>query len=51
MPFSICKDLRRFLPEIHIDESIKETDPQYQFSGAVDEFNFIQQAIRLEKLN
>jgi hypothetical protein len=43
MPFSRFKDFRRFLPEIHVDESKKESDPWYQFSGAVGEFNFIRQ--------
>ena len=38
------KDFRRFLPAIYADESKKETDPWYQFSGAIDEFNVIRQA-------
>lgn len=41
MAFSRFKDFRRFLPAIHADESRKDTDPWYQFSGAIDEFNFI----------
>jgi hypothetical protein len=41
MAFSRFKDFRRFLPAIHGDESRKDTDPWYQFSGAIDEFNFI----------
>jgi hypothetical protein len=43
MAFSRFKDFRRFFPAIHADESKKETDPWYQFSGAIDEFNFIRQ--------
>lgn len=41
MPFSRFKDFRRFLPEIHADSTKKEDDPWYQFSEAVEEFNFI----------
>jgi hypothetical protein len=41
MPFSRFKDFCHILPEIHVDESIKETNPWYQFSDAVDKFNFI----------
>jgi hypothetical protein len=43
MTFSRFKDFRRFLLAIHADESKKETDPWYQFLGAIDEFNFIRQ--------
>jgi hypothetical protein len=41
MAFSRFKDFRRFLPAIYSDESKKDTDPWYQFSGAIDEFNLI----------
>jgi hypothetical protein len=44
MAFSRFKDFRRFLPAIYADESKKETDPWYQFSGAIDEFNAVRQA-------
>jgi hypothetical protein len=40
-PFSRFKDFCRFLPEIHVDKSKRESDLWYQFSGAVDEFDFI----------
>ena len=41
MPYSRFKDFRRFLPAIFVDEMKKETDPWYQFSSAVDDFNEI----------
>ena len=41
MAFSRFKDFRRFLPLIFADESKKESDPWWQFSGAVEEFNLI----------
>jgi hypothetical protein len=41
MALSWFKDFQHFLPAIHADESRKDTDPWYQFSGAIDEFNFI----------
>jgi hypothetical protein len=41
MAFSRFKDFRRFLPAIFSDEIKKQTDPWYQFSGAIDEFNLI----------
>ena len=33
------RHFREFLPFIYHDNSIKETDPWWQFSGAVTEFN------------
>jgi hypothetical protein len=44
MPFSRWKDLRCFCPEIFADAAKKETDPWYQFSLAIDEFNSICQS-------
>jgi hypothetical protein len=44
MPFSRWKDLWRFFPEIFADEAKKETDPWYQFSSVIDEFNTICQS-------
>jgi len=44
MPFSRWKDLRRFFPEIFVDEGKKETDPWYRFSSAIDEFNSLCQS-------
>ncbi len=41
MVFSRFKDFRRFLPSIFADESKKENDPWWEFSGAVEEFNLI----------
>jgi hypothetical protein len=41
MPFSMWKDLWRFFPEIFVHAAKKETDPWYQFSSAIDEFNSI----------
>jgi hypothetical protein len=41
MAFSCFKDFRRFLPSIYVDESRKENDVWWEFSGAVDEFNVI----------
>jgi hypothetical protein len=41
MAFSRFKDFRRFFPAIYCDESKKDTDPWYHFSGAIDEFNLI----------
>jgi hypothetical protein len=41
MPFSRFKDFRRFLPFIFVNEDKKDTDPWYQFSDAIDEFNEI----------
>ncbi len=41
MAFSRFKDFRCFLPAIYSDESKKDTDPWYQFSVAIDEFNLI----------
>lgn len=42
MPFS--RYLRRFFPEIFVDEGKKETDPWYRFSSAIDEFNSLCQS-------
>jgi hypothetical protein len=50
MPFSRWKDLRRFFPEIFADETKKETDPWYQFSSAIDEFNSIRQSELVDSL-
>jgi hypothetical protein len=44
MPYSRFKDFRRFLPAIFVDEMKKETDPWYQFSSAVDDFNEIRRS-------
>jgi hypothetical protein len=41
MAFSRFKDFWRFLPSIFADESVKEKDPWWEFSGAIDEFNYI----------
>jgi hypothetical protein len=41
MAFSRFKDFRRFLPSIYADESKNESDPWWQFSDAVEEFNLI----------
>ena len=41
MAFSRFKDFRRFLPSIYADESKKDSDPWWEFSGAVEEFNVI----------
>jgi hypothetical protein len=39
MSFSHFKDFRRLLPCIWEDEGRKQTDPWYQFSAAIEEFN------------
>ncbi len=44
MLFSRWKDLQRFFPEMFADETKKDTDPWYQFSSAIDEFNSICQS-------
>jgi hypothetical protein len=44
MPFSRFKDFRRFLPAIFVDNDKKETDPWYQFSKAIDDFNEIRRS-------
>ncbi len=44
MPFSRWKDFRRFFPEIFVDDEKKKSDPWYQFSSAVDEFNEIRKS-------
>jgi hypothetical protein len=41
MAFSRFKDFWRIFPKIYSDESKKDTDPWYQFSGAIEEFNLI----------
>ena len=41
MSLSRFKEFRKFLPSMYVDETKIETDPWYQFSGAVDEFNMI----------
>jgi hypothetical protein len=41
MAYSRFNDFRRFLPSIFADESKKESDPWWEFSGAVEQFNFI----------
>lgn len=41
MAFSRWKDFRRFFPEVFADAEKKSSDPWYQFSSAVDEFNDI----------
>jgi hypothetical protein len=41
MPFGRWKEFRRFFPEIFVDNNKKDTDPWFQFSSAVDEFNEI----------
>jgi len=45
MPFRRFKDFLRFLPSTFVNEHKKETDPWYQFSVAIGEFN----EIRLSK--
>jgi hypothetical protein len=39
MPFGRWKEFRRFFPEIFANYEIKETDPWFMFSSAIDEFN------------
>jgi hypothetical protein len=39
MPFSRWKDIRRFFPKIFSDSGKKDTDPWYEFSSAIVEFN------------
>lgn len=41
MPFGRWKDFRRYFPEIFSDETKKDMDPWYRFSGAIDDFNEI----------
>jgi hypothetical protein len=41
MAFSCFKDFCQFLPRLFADESKKENDPWWEFSGAVEEFNLI----------
>ena len=41
MPFGRWKEFQRFFPEIFVDNNKKDTDPWFQFSSAVDEFNEI----------
>jgi len=45
MSYSRFKEFRRFLPEIWVDQSMKETDPWYKFSTAIDEFNTIRRTL------
>jgi hypothetical protein len=41
MPFSRLKEFRQTLPSIFVNENLKETDPWYLFSDAVEEYNEI----------
>ncbi len=45
MSFSRWKEFRKFFPDIFSDNKRKETDPWYQFSGAIDEFNELRQEL------
>ena len=41
MSYSRFKEFRRFLPEIWVNEAVKDVDPWNKFSAAIDEFNNI----------
>ncbi len=41
MSFYRWKEFRRFFPAIFVDETRKDSDPWYEFSGIIDEFNDI----------
>jgi len=45
MSFSRWKEFRKIFPDIFSDNDRKETDPWYQFSGAIDEFNELRQEL------
>jgi hypothetical protein len=45
MSFYRCKEFRPFFPAVFADETRKATDPWYQFSAAIDEFNEIRRAV------
>jgi hypothetical protein len=44
MSFYRWKEFKRFFPAINKDESRKESDPWYELSAAVDEFNSIRRS-------
>jgi hypothetical protein len=44
MSFYRWKELRRFFPAIFVDHERKESDPWYEFSGIIDEFNDIRKS-------
>jgi hypothetical protein len=43
MPFGQWKDFRCFFLKKFSDSGKKDTDPRYEFSSAIDEFNEIRQ--------
>jgi hypothetical protein len=45
MSYCRWKEFRQFFPEVYVDSNIKEQDPWYQFTSAVDEFNDIRKTV------
>jgi hypothetical protein len=44
MSFYRWKEFRRFFPAIFVNETRKDSDPWYDFSGIIDEFNDIRRS-------
>ncbi len=44
MSFYRWKEFRRFFPAIFVHETRKDSDPWYEFSGIIDEFNDIRRS-------